>query len=65
MLTKITVAAALNTELDEHLDHGRHQASDNANPRNGYTNKALETEGGQFLAGHASLPEWYLRAAAS
>jgi putative transposase len=48
MLTKITVEAALNAELDEHLGYDRHQASDNANSRNGYTNKTLKTEDGQF-----------------
>lgn len=48
MLTKITVEAALNAELDEHLGYDRHQASDNANSRNGYTSKTLKTEDGQF-----------------
>ncbi len=35
MLTKITVEAALNAELDEHLGYERHQSSDNTNNRNG------------------------------
>ena len=48
MLTKITVEAALNAELDEHLGYERHQASDNTNSRNGYTSKTLRTEDGQF-----------------
>ncbi|KAA1173762.1 IS256 family transposase [Marinobacter salinexigens] len=48
MLTRITVEAALNTELDEHLGYERHQASDNTNCRNGYTRKTLKTEDGQF-----------------
>lgn len=48
MLTRITVEAALNAELDEHLGYERHQASDNTNCRNGYTRKTLKTEDGQF-----------------
>ncbi|WP_417766377.1 transposase, partial [Spongiibacter tropicus] len=48
MLTKITVEAALNAELDEHLGYDRHQPSDNTNSRNGYTSKTLKTEDGQF-----------------
>lgn len=32
----------------EHLDYDRHQPSDNANSRNGYTSKTLKTEDGQF-----------------
>lgn len=48
MLTKITVEAALNAELDEHLGYSRHQASGNSNSRNGYTSKTLRTEDGQF-----------------
>lgn len=48
MLTKITVEAALNAELDEHLGYERHQRSDNTNSRNGCTSKALKTEDDQF-----------------
>ncbi len=48
MLTKITVEAALNAELDEHLGYERHQSSDNTNSRNGYTAKTVKTEDGQF-----------------
>ena len=48
LLTKITVEAALNAELDEHLGYERHQASDNANNRNGHTAKTVKTEDGQF-----------------
>lgn len=48
MLTNITVEAALNAELDEHLGYELHQASDNTNCRNGYTRKSLKTEDGQF-----------------
>lgn len=48
MLTKITVEAALNAELDEHLGFARHEQSDTDNNRNGYTSKTLQTEEGQF-----------------
>ena len=48
MLTKITVEAALNAELDSHLGYDRRQPSDNANSRNGYTSKTLKTQDGQF-----------------
>ena len=48
MLKKITVEAALNAELDEHLGYDKHQTSDNSNNRNGYSNKTLITEDGQF-----------------
>ncbi|WP_409522710.1 IS256 family transposase [Nitrincola sp. MINF-07-Sa-05] len=48
MLTKITVEAALNAELNEHLGYERHQPSDNTNSRNGHTSKTLKTEDGQF-----------------
>ena len=48
MLTKITVEAALNAELDEHLGYERNEQSDNSNSRNGYTSKTLKTEDGQF-----------------
>ena len=48
MLTKITVEAALNAELDDHLGYARNEQSDNSNSRNGYTSKTLKTEDGQF-----------------
>lgn len=48
MLKKITVEAALNAELDEHLGYDKHQASDNTNSRNGYSSKTVITEDGQF-----------------
>lgn len=48
MLTKITVEAALNAELDEHLGYVRHEQSDNSNSRNGYSSKTVQTEEGQF-----------------
>lgn len=48
MLKKITVEAALNAELDEHLGYDKHQPSGNTNSRNGYSAKTLMTEDGQF-----------------
>jgi len=48
MLTKITVEAALNAELDDHLGFAKHEQSDADNNRNGYTSKTLQTEDGQF-----------------
>ena len=48
MLTKITVEAALNGELDAHLGYEKHQKSATANSRNGYTSKTLKTEDGEF-----------------
>ena len=48
MLTKITVEAALNAELDEHLGYGKYQQSDGENSRNGFSSKTLKTEDGQF-----------------
>lgn len=48
MLTKITVEAALNAELDEHLGYAKHDLSENSNSRNGHTSKTLKTEDGQF-----------------
>ena len=48
MLTKITVEAALNVELDEHLGFNKHEKTEADNSRNGYTRKTLQTEEGQF-----------------
>lgn len=48
ILTKITVEAALNAELDEHLGYQKNQLSLNTNSRNGYSSKTLKTEDGQF-----------------
>ena len=48
MLTKITVEAALNAELDDHLGFDKHEQSDSDNNRNGITHKTLQTEDGQF-----------------
>ena len=48
MLTKITVEAALNAELDEHLGYSRHEKANTDNSRNGFTSKTLQTEDGAF-----------------
>lgn len=48
MLTKITVEAALNAELDDHLGSDKHKLSVVSNSRNGYSKKVLRTEDGQF-----------------
>ncbi len=48
MLTKITVEAALNAELDDHLGFERHEQSQADNNRNGYASKTNRTEAGQF-----------------
>ena len=48
MLKKITVEAALNAELDDHLGYEKHQPSDNPNSRNGHSSKKLITEDGSF-----------------
>jgi len=48
MLTKITVEAALNAELDDHLGFDKHEQSGSDNNRNGVTHKTLQTEDGQF-----------------
>ena len=48
MLTKVTVEAALNAELDDHLGFDKHEQSEAENNRNGYTSKTLKTEDGQF-----------------
>ena len=43
MLTKVTVEAALNAELDAHLGYQKHVSSDSDNYRNGSTSKTLRT----------------------
>lgn len=48
MLKKITVEAALNAELDDHLGYDKHQPSTVSNNRNGYSSKTLITEDGEF-----------------
>ncbi len=39
---------ALNAELDDHLGYARHEQSENANNRNGYSSKRLSTGEGEF-----------------
>ncbi len=48
MLTKISVEAALNAELDEHLGYDKHEKTNVSNSRNGFTSKTLQTKDGQF-----------------
>jgi putative transposase len=48
MLTKISVEAALNAELDDHLGYAKHEKRNTTNSRNGYSSKTLQTEEGQF-----------------
>ncbi|GGP48200.1 hypothetical protein GCM10009347_14290 [Shewanella algicola] len=48
MLKKITVEAALNAEMDEHLGYEKHHKSTSVNSHNGKTSKRIQTEDGQF-----------------
>ena len=48
ILTKVTVEAALNAELDHHLGYQKNEQSRSANYRNGSMSKTLRTEDGQF-----------------
>ena len=48
MLKKITVEAALNAEMDEHLGYEKNHPSTSSNSRNGKTRKRIQTEDGQF-----------------
>jgi len=48
MLKKITVEAALNAELDEHLGYAKHHTSASLNSRNGTSSKRIKTEDGEF-----------------
>jgi len=48
MLSKITIEATLNAELDDHLGYDKHDVTDSTNSRNGYTSKTIQTENGQF-----------------
>jgi len=48
MLTKISVEAALNAELDEHLGYDKHEKTNTSNSRNGTTSKTLQTKDEQF-----------------
>ncbi|WP_395374221.1 IS256 family transposase [Marinicella sp. W31] len=47
-LTKMSVEAALNAELDHHLGYEKGTPKVGANSRNGYTSKTLKTEDGSF-----------------
>lgn len=48
MLSKITIEAALNAELDDHLGYDKNEITASDNSRNGYTSKTIQTENGQF-----------------
>jgi len=50
-LTKITVEAALNAEMDNYLGYARHDIAgrDSGNSRNGYTSKILKGDHGEIL----------------
>jgi len=48
MMSKITIEAALNAELDDHLGYDKHEVTDASNSRNGYTSKTILTEDGPF-----------------
>ena len=48
MLKKITVEAALNAEMDEHLGYEKYAKSVVKNNRNGITTKRIKTEDGEF-----------------
>ena len=47
MLKKVTIEAALNAELDDHLGYDKHELSRNSNSRNGYSDKTLYTDDGR------------------
>lgn len=49
-LTKLTVEAALNAEMDNHLGYARHEVKgrNGGNSRNGYTSKTLKGDHGEF-----------------
>ena len=49
MLKKITVEAALNAEMDEHLSYEKYAKLVVKNNRNGITNKRIKTEDGEFV----------------
>jgi transposase-like protein len=48
MLKKITVEAALNPEMEDHLGYEKHAQSVVKNNRNGKTTKRIKTEDGEF-----------------
>ena len=47
-LTKMTVEAALNAELDDHLGYEKNDKNQSDNSRNGYSSKTIRTEDGLF-----------------
>lgn len=48
MLTKVTVEAALNAELEHHLGYQKNEKASVGNNRNGYSHKQIKTEDGCF-----------------
>lgn len=48
MLKKITIEAAFNAEMDEHLGYQKHHISTSSNSRNGKSSKRIKTEDGEF-----------------
>ena len=48
MLSKITIEAAPNAELDDHLGYDKNEITKSDNSRNGYTRKTIQTEDGQL-----------------
>ena len=48
MLKKITVEAALNAELTDHLGYEKHQPRKGKNARNGYTSKTIICDEGEI-----------------
>lgn len=41
MMSKITIEAARNAELDDHLGYDNHEVTDSRNSRNGHTSKTI------------------------
>ncbi|MCP3662563.1 MAG: hypothetical protein GY696_08730 [Gammaproteobacteria bacterium] len=48
MLRRVTVEAALNAELDDHLGYDKRQCSSDRNNRNGYSGDTLITDNREF-----------------
>ena len=48
ILTKITVEAALNAELEEHLGYALHEQSNTNNSRNGYSSNLFAPKTGKL-----------------
>jgi len=48
MLTKVTVEASLNAELEHHLGYQKNERTTVGNSRNGYPSKQVRTEEGTF-----------------